>query len=189
MPERIVFVPADLPGLFWICHAEKKGMPASRPPGRKGDGGGSNRWPRLRRELRELRTKRLFAAWCQPPTTLSKAVAPASRPNLLSAKAGGVVSLAMVEERKHWQAATSIDGTAMVGAHPARLLRKWQHGRHGASKGEILSYRFGRGGILIQTWRYQLGNDGSGTASTSQHQTSPACPLRHQGANGSTGRA
>jgi hypothetical protein len=64
MPERIVFVPADLPGLFWICHAAKKGMPASRPPGRKGDGGGSNRWPRLRRELRELRTKRLFAALC-----------------------------------------------------------------------------------------------------------------------------
>jgi hypothetical protein len=55
-----------------------------------------------------------------------------------SAKARWVVSLAVIEERKHWQAVTSIDGTAMVGAHPARLPRKWQHGRHGASKGAIL---------------------------------------------------
>jgi hypothetical protein len=88
------------------------------------------------------------------------------------------VSLVVIEERKHWQAVTGIDGTAMLGTRPARLPRKWQHGRHGASKGANLSCRLGRGGISIQSWRLQLGNDGSGTASTPQHQTSPACPLR-----------
>jgi hypothetical protein len=68
-----------------------------------------------------------------------------------SAKAGGVVSLTVIEERKHWQAVTSIDGTAMLGAHPARLTRKWQLGSGG------LACELGDGGLaLVGMGRPQL---------------------------------
>jgi hypothetical protein len=113
--------------LFWRCRFKIKAALVSNSrsqPGKKKDGA---------RNI--VCCERGDMPSCSRPVVNHQGRGSGIKAKRTSAKAGGIVSLAVTEARRHWQAVTSIDGTAMVGAHPARLPRQWQHGRHGASKG------------------------------------------------------
>jgi len=61
----------------------------------------------------------MFAAWCSKTINASQGRISGIRAKPNFSKSGSDVRLAVLEARKHWQAVTDTNGTAMYGAHPA----------------------------------------------------------------------